>query len=146
MTEDYTGILSFIISLSFFLYCISSFFSGYKDPSKYKPISDNFVIGYVQDNKTDNTAVLLNRISALEASISALNKSAKYHQAKPQPQTKPQPKPQLSDSLLDECSIALQSLGYKPSDSKKAAKSFLERNNHVTTTEQFVVEFFKGVK
>lgn len=147
MAEDYTGIISLFLSITFLFYCIKSFFDGYSGKCKNKiEVSDNFDLGYVY-NPREN--ILNDRILYLEKQISSLQeKSRKSNQKQKDTTTKrsyqkhEEQLPTKDDSLIEECILALQKLGYKTQDAKRAVDSFF-RKNSVKTVNEFVLEFFK---
>lgn len=156
MTEDYTGIISFILTMIAGGYWIHSFFAGYNGSSSYEPITDNFKIGYIEAEPQkivikDHSPELLNRIKDLECLVNNLKKE--LHK-QPQKVQKNNPvhtaarqsnKPKASEGLQEECSLALQSLGYKKREADRASKNFLEQNS-VKDVQDFIVKFFKDKK
>lgn len=120
-TEFLSALFSGLV-IAYFYYC---FFRGATDET-IKPlrIPDRYDIGYVDDQPA--TTVVVEQ------------KPTKVVQPKPAKST-----PVVDEELLDECIEALQAVGVKKADAKKAATKFLSKRDDVTTAEQFIMEFFK---
>lgn len=138
--------VSSILSVSFVTYLIICFFLGYTGVIKCNNpvISDKINIGYIEPIYSPRQEFEIKE-DYKPKTPPPLVKSKP--QPKPQPKRKfvtPKlPKPEIDNKLVNDCILALQSLGFKKSEAKREFKSFF--NNH-STVEQFITDYFNKVK
>jgi hypothetical protein len=168
MTVDF---LAAILSTVFILYIIYCFILGYSGKSNVH-LSDNFDIGYIKQEPRfvisaplvkkvtckNDSKELLEEINSLRNEIRNLKRSRqqpqqqqyesrpelapKFHQPSPLKTETPQ---QCYGPFYEECVQTLVTLGYKTKVAKNEVKKFFETNK-ATSTEEFVLEFFKKGK
>lgn len=123
-------VMATVISFVFIFYVLICLIYGYNNPSKCKPLSDNYQIGYISSNQKTN-----NDITYLQSEIRELNNEIKNLKRKKK-------KKKFNHPMLQDCIDALIALGSNKADAKNQVEQFL-KNNNVDSIEEFIVKFFK---
>ena len=110
-----------------------------------KPLtfSDKFDIGYIDDNKPDNSELIaVVNPNPPKTKIKSKAKKKKKKNKNKNPKSKPIIKSEPNEQLMRDCTSALVGLGIKKMEAKRATTTFFDKNPTVTTVEEFVQGVF----